>query len=128
MSAKMHAPTEETRRVAEEASGLGLPQERIARLVGCSPPTLRLHYRDELDRGLAAAGREVASMVFNLARSGNPAATIFLAKVRLRWTERTAVEVPRGRKEFDLDALTDDQLVRLAAGLPLCDGDDSQEI
>ena len=32
-------------------AGLGVPQDDIAKIVGCAPKTLRKRFRDELDRG-----------------------------------------------------------------------------
>ena len=36
-------------------AGLGVPQDDIAKIVGCAPKTLRKRFRDELDRGVAEA-------------------------------------------------------------------------
>src|SRR5712692_7138663 len=36
-------------------SGLGVPQDDIAKIVGCAPKTLRKRFRNELDRGVAEA-------------------------------------------------------------------------
>ena len=50
-----HKPTDENRKLVESTSGLGLPHEQIAILVGIDDKTLRKHYRHELDVGKAKA-------------------------------------------------------------------------
>ena len=58
-------------------AGLGVPQEDLAKIIGCSPKTLRKRFRDELDRGAAEANASVAGSLFNSAKAGNVAAQIF---------------------------------------------------
>lgn len=48
MGRRRHTPTAATRRAVRRAVTCGMPQAKIARLVGISVPTLRLHYSDEL--------------------------------------------------------------------------------
>ena len=48
-----HEPTAESRKLVESTSGLGLPHEQIAILVGIDDKTLRKYYRAELDAGKA---------------------------------------------------------------------------
>ena len=69
-------------------AGLGVPQEDIAKIVGCSPKTLRKCFRDELDRGAAEANAIVAGCLFAAAKGGNIAAMIFWMKTRARWREQ----------------------------------------
>lgn len=67
-----------------------MPQEAIARVIGVSGPTLRKHYRDELDDGVAQANRSVAQSLYMRAtgdgRDAVPAC-IFWLKTRARWRE-----------------------------------------
>ncbi|HEY2773205.1 MAG TPA: hypothetical protein VGK20_04030 [Candidatus Binatia bacterium] len=92
----MHEPTDETRRVVEEASGLGLPQAQVGLLIGVSEKTLRLHYREELDRGMAVANAAVARSLFRAATAdGNVTAMIFWCKTRLRWAPPPREELVR---------------------------------
>jgi hypothetical protein len=51
-------------------AGLGMPQDDIARLIGCSPKTLRKRFRDELDRGVAEANAVVSGSLFAAAKGG----------------------------------------------------------
>src|SRR5690348_13576296 len=69
-------------------AGLGVPQNDIARLIGCSPKTLRRRFRDELDRGVAEANAVVSGSLFAAAKAGNVTAQIFWLKTRGHWHER----------------------------------------
>ena len=82
-------PTAEQRRMARAMSGLGLPQDQIALLLEVDPKTLRKHFRDDLDRGMAEANVKVGQSLFNMATSGNNvAAAIFWLKARANWREK----------------------------------------
>jgi hypothetical protein len=92
----MHAPSDDNRRTVAEAAGLGIPQSQIGHLIGVSEKTLRLHYRDELDRGMAVANIAVARTLFELAtKDRNVTAAIFWAKTRLRWAPPPREELVR---------------------------------
>jgi hypothetical protein len=67
MNFKSHRPTDKTRQQAQSASGLGLPQDQIAALIGIAPDTLRKHYEFELGLGKAQASAAVAKTLFNKA-------------------------------------------------------------
>jgi hypothetical protein len=73
-------------------AGLGVRQDDIAQIVGCAPKTLRKRLRGELDRGSAEANATIAGYLFNQAKAGNVAATIFWLKTRARWRERAAAD------------------------------------
>lgn len=45
-----NAPTPATRKIVRRAILAGMPVARVAKLIGVSAPTLRLYYRDELQR------------------------------------------------------------------------------
>jgi hypothetical protein len=69
-------------------AGLGVPQDDIARIVRCSPKTLRKRCRDDLDCGVAEANAIVSGCLFAAAKGGNITAQIFWLKSRGRWRER----------------------------------------
>lgn len=92
MSQAPHEPTEETRKMAKTLSGLGVPQDDIATLIGVSKPTLHKHYREELDKGMAEANAKVAGSLFNQAVGGNTSAAIFWMKARANWSEKIITE------------------------------------
>ena len=58
-----HEPSAETRKLVESSSGLGLPHESIAVLVGIDDKTLRKYYRHELDMGKAKANGQIAAQI-----------------------------------------------------------------
>jgi len=69
-------------------AGLGVPQDDIAKIVQCSPKTLRKRCREDLDRGAAEANAIVSGCLFAAAQGGNITAQIFWLKSRARWRER----------------------------------------
>lgn len=99
-----HEPTAQTRKMVETFSAFGIPQLDIARVIGISAPTLREHYRDELDLGLIKANAAVAQNLFTIAtkqtREGLDAAKFWL-RTRAGWTDavpRTPEGEPLGKK------------------------------
>jgi hypothetical protein len=83
-----HKPTEERRRQVEQASGLGLPHDQIAALIGISDETLRKYYKTELAVGKAKASAQVAKTLFNKAVvQGDTTAMIWWTKAQMRWAE-----------------------------------------
>jgi hypothetical protein len=106
-------------------SGFGVPHTDIATFLDIDPKTLRKHFRVELDRGMTEANAKVAQSLFTMATQGkNVAAAIFWMKARAGWRDRPELDrlsagvqplqvitgVPR------LDDLTDEELMRIAAG------------
>jgi hypothetical protein len=109
-----YQPSARDRKLVEEMAGYGFPHEHICQLL--SPPiskvTLLKYFKAELTAGLPKANSRVAKWLFASARKGDVAARIFLAKVRLRWKESSAIEhtgpnggpiqsVTMTRKEFE---------------------------
>ena len=94
-------PTAEQRRTVQVLSGIGVPQEQIALILGVDPKTLRKTCRDDLDRGMAEANTKVAQTLFAMATRGdNTAATIFWMKARAGWREKQEVVVEPGTGWF----------------------------
>ena len=79
---------EALREKVRHLAGLGVPQDDIAKIVGCAPKTLRKRFRDELDRGVAEANAVISGCLFAAAKAGNIAAAIFWMKSRAHWRER----------------------------------------
>ena len=88
-----HKPTEETRRMVESTSGLGLPHEQIAILVGIDDKTLRKYYRTELDMGKAKANGQIAKTLFSKAVGGDTTSLIWWTKTQMRWSETIKQEL-----------------------------------
>ena len=104
MANRAHKPTAESRQQAEMMSGVGVPQEDIALLLGVSLPTLHKHYRGDLDRGMAKANARVGQSLFQQAVNGNVTAAIYWTKARMGWTEKNVLDINVRNHE---DALTE---------------------
>jgi len=90
MARKPFVVNDATREKVRHLAGLGVSQDDIARIVQCSPKTLRKRCRDDLDCGAAEANAIVSGCLFAAAKGGNIAAQIFWLKSRARWRERDA--------------------------------------
>ena len=88
-----HQPTLETRKLVDATSGLGLPHEQIASLIGIDDKTLRKHYRKELDEGKAKASSQIAKTLYNKAIGGDTTALIWWTKSQMRWSETVKQEL-----------------------------------
>lgn len=86
-------PTIEQRKQVETLSGMGLPQEQIGALIGCSDDTLRKYFEDEILKGRAKANAKIAQTLFSKATGGDTTALIFWAKTQLRWKETDKLEI-----------------------------------
>lgn len=98
-----HIPTDVTKAQVESASGLGLPHEQIAALIGISDVTLRKHYKVELAVGKAKASAKIAQTLFNKAVKGDTTAGIWWTKAQMGWSEKTQHEITgAGGEPFDV--------------------------
>lgn len=76
-------------------AGYGVPEDDIALTVDISGPTLRKHYRRELDLGHVKANAAVAQSLYKKATGdGTSAVTaaIFWLKTRAGWKETVVTE------------------------------------
>jgi hypothetical protein len=100
-----YEPTVEQRRTVQVLYPIGIPQEQIALLLEIDPKTLRKHFRDDLDRGMAEANVKIAQSLFNMATVGNNvAAAIFWMKARAGWREKHEITVSANPLEQVSDA------------------------
>lgn len=91
---KPFVTTDEQRRLARAMAGFGGPQDDVARVVRCSPPTLRKCFRHELDVATIEANARGAQCLFQQATTpGNIAASIVWLMARAGWRQKHAVEV-----------------------------------
>lgn len=81
-------PTEEQKKMVEQMSAVGIPQEGIARVIGIDPKTLRKHFRDELDTAAVKANAKIGGTLFNKAVNGDTTAAIWWTKARMHWSEK----------------------------------------
>lgn len=104
-----YEPTEKERAQCRTLAGLGIPQTDIAIVLQISEPTLRLHFRRELDAGAIEANAKVAASLFRAAtddRRPSVVAQIFWLKVRAGWSDgesrppREPREEQPGKKEL----------------------------
>src|SRR3977135_1475882 len=89
MARKAFAVNDAVREKVRHLAGIGLRQDDIAKIIGCSPKTLRKRLRDELDRGVAEANASVAGYLFANAKGGDTTAQIFCLKTGAKWREST---------------------------------------
>ena len=87
-----HEPTAETRNLVKLHVSVGTPQDMICKLLKITGKTLRKHYRDEIDLSTHQANAAVAGSLFNQAKAGNIAASIFWLKTRAGWKETQQVD------------------------------------
>ena len=108
-----YKPTEADRNTVKSMAACGFSEEAIARCIGTkgiSCPTLRKHFRQELDTSIDKANAAVGNALFKMATSGEcPAATIFWMKTRMRWREtqdlRFVDEAGKDRGMMDLSQM-----------------------
>lgn len=91
-----HKVTAERRKLAEKASGMGIPHEQIALLIDCDAKTLRKHYAHELITGKAKANFNVGSKLYDKCMQGETACIIFWAKTQMGFRETTQLTTPPG--------------------------------
>lgn len=94
MPKKAFVADQATRERVRYLAGLGVPQDHIAKIIGCAPKTMRKRFRDELDRGVAEANATICGYLFAAAKAGNVTAQIFWLKTRAHWRERVPADDP----------------------------------
>lgn len=99
-----YEPTDKERAQVRTLAGMGIPHTDIAIVLQISAPTLRRHFRRELDAGAIQANAKVASSLYRAATDQakpNVVAAIFWLKSRAGWREADAVarENEPGKKE-----------------------------
>jgi hypothetical protein len=103
-----YVPTDKDRRVVEMMAGWSIPEERVAKVLGIDPKTLRKHFAEELEVGHARLEAQLAQNLLRIAQGHDRQsliATIFALKSRFGWVEQEppAREQPLGKKEAMLD-------------------------
>ena len=90
-------------KTVEALSVAGVTQKLIAQILKISEPTLRKHFREELDTSKARANAVISQALFKNAKDGNVAAQIFWLKTQAGWKERNYHELTGkdGDKLFD---------------------------
>ena len=120
------APTCEQRDLVEEMAGFGVPYDDIARLIGCSAPTLRKYFEAELAAGTAKANLKVARTMYNRAideKGGRDSviAGIFWLKCRAGWRETQSDGGFQGKKDAQAEAADQAAVGKFATPPPPAD-------
>lgn len=100
MGRPSYKPTDKNRDLVKMLAGLGIKEADIARVLEISEPTLRKHFRRELDIGITMAVANVGqSLYLNATKKMNVTAQIFFLKTKGGWRETAqVVELPEGSK------------------------------
>ena len=94
---------DEDKKTVEALAIAGVTQRLIAQIVKISEPTLRKHFREELDTSKARANAVISQALFKNVKDGNVAAQIFWLKTQAGWRETNYHELTGkdGDKLFD---------------------------
>jgi hypothetical protein len=97
-------PTDEERKLVEQMSAVGIPQESICLVVrdGIDDKTLRKHFRRELDTALIKANAKVSGSLFNKAIAGDTSSIIWWEKTR-QGRKETQVQENTGNPIFAIN-------------------------
>ena len=79
--------TDDQRATVKAMAAYGVPEDDIAKVIGCDPKTLRKHCRQELDTAHIQANAQVAGWLFKKCQAGDTASLIFWLKTRAKWKE-----------------------------------------
>lgn len=109
-----HEPTDTTRKQVELMVAFGNTFDEIAQIQGITIPTLRVHYRKELDLGLIKANNAVKLNLYRQATKDDPRsfqAMKFWLNCRAGWSEYAPPPAqkpePLGKKQqANIDAMT----------------------
>ena len=87
-------PTDDERKLVEQMSAVGIPQESICLVIrdGIDDKTLRKHFRRELDTAAVKANAKIGGTLYNKAIAGDTTAMIWWTKTRMKWKETTINE------------------------------------
>ncbi len=92
--------TDAQREQVKAMAAYGVPRDDIARVIGCSAPTLAKHFWNELEVAAIEANAKVAQSLFRKAVEGtgkeSVTAAIFWLKCRAGWRD---VSLEPGKKE-----------------------------
>lgn len=125
---KKHVPSSDTRAQVAALVGFGITETEISTFLNIAPPTLRLHYRTELDSGTISANMRVAKSLFdNAVKNNNVAAQIFWMKTRAGWRETVRVETAPPAPNVDVEQLSDATLNELISARMESGSDDEAD-
>ena len=85
-------PTNEQRATVKSMVSVGIQQDKIAKVIGISKPTLEKHFEHEIETAAADANHTVAMSLYDQATQGNVTAAIWWTKARMGWSEKNTLE------------------------------------
>jgi len=103
MARKIFLVTDEMRERVRSLAARGVRHEDIAAIIDCDAKTVRKHFRDELDRGMAEANSNVTGALYEKAIGGDTIAQIFWMKTRLGWREKDSEKPIPGSEAQQID-------------------------
>lgn len=111
-------PSEEKRLLVKELSGVGIPQEQIASILGISDDTLRKHFEPEIFVGRAEAHAKMAQAIYKKALSGSEKIMMFYAKTQMKWKETDGLEITGANGgPLDINVSSMESMDKLLAGM-----------
>ncbi len=122
---KRHRPTDRAKGLVEGMALAGIPQHKIAQVLGLDAKTLRKHYAEGLECAGAIRLGEVAGNMFRIASTGSGAAAVtagkFILCMQAGWN---SIQLSDAMDDMDLSKhammkMTDDELYCIARGEPL---------
>jgi len=84
-----HVPDDRSRQMVEVLSGFGIPQDKIADVIGVDGKTLRKYYATELQRGAATVEAKLVGNLLKLASGSDGTALkaiMFALQCRFGWS------------------------------------------
>jgi hypothetical protein len=102
-----HVKTDSMVRQIERMSACGLDESQIAYCTGLDVVTLRQHYKEEMDMGLAMVTAQIGAAQIKAALRGDSNAAQFMLRSRAHWVTPTKIDadvtvtVHDKRKEMD---------------------------
>lgn len=87
-----HAKTNSSTVQVERLAACGLDESEIAYILGIDVVTLKLHYQQELDMGLAVTIGKLGVAQIKAGLRGDSAAAQFMLRSRGRWVTPTKIE------------------------------------
>lgn len=118
-----YVPDDKTRKRVHNMSAAGIPQIRIAEVLGIGTKTLVKYYPKEMDGALEGLADLAVGGLAHALRQKKPWAICFFLKTRFKqygWSERKELTGADG-KPLDLRGLTDEQLATLDAAQRIID-------
>jgi len=102
--------TQQPREIVRTMAAYGIPAEQIAMCMEMSAPTLRKHFRKELDTAKIQANAQVAGFLFANAKKGNVTAQILWLKTQAGWKEPVQVQHSGAVGIYDFSKIPTDEL------------------